>query len=225
MFYALLTIFAAAVAAVDQWTKVLAQQYLTGTTVTIIPGWLQLHYITNDGMALSLFRGGRWMFVALTAVYLAVVVWAIAKKHIYKKPELWCLAAITGGAIGNLIDRVQTGLVIDMICIPWFSTFNVADLFITIPAVLLVLYILIWDKEFLSDKKPESGGKTGAPEPLYPYRFIFPASECSRINPKPSCKRFLLKSHSFSILPYQLSLPRIQKLIIFIQQILHRDLI
>ena len=109
MFYALLTIFAAAVAAVDQWTKVLAQQYLTGTTVTIIPGWLQLHYITNDGMALSLFRGGRWMFVALTAVYLAVVVWAIAKKHIYKKPELWCLAAITGGAIGNLIDRVQVG--------------------------------------------------------------------------------------------------------------------
>lgn len=51
-----------------------------------------------------------------------------------------------------------------MICIPWFSTFNVADLFITIPAVLLVLYILIWDKEFLSDKKPESGGKTSAPE-------------------------------------------------------------
>ena len=51
-----------------------------------------------------------------------------------------------------------------MICIPWFSTFNVADLFITIPAVLLVLYILIWDKEFLSDKKPEAGGETGAPE-------------------------------------------------------------
>ena len=130
MFYALLTIFAAAVAAVDQWTKVLAQQYLTGTTVTIIPDWLQLHYITNDGMALSLFRGGRWMFVALTAVYLAVVV----------------------GAIGNLIDRVQTGLVIDMICIPWFSTFNVADIFITFGAIILVLYILIKDKEFLEDK-------------------------------------------------------------------------
>lgn len=152
MFYALLTIFAAAVAAVDQWTKVLAQQYLTGTTVTIIPGWLQLHYITNDGMALSLFRGGRWMFVALTAVYLAVVIWAVVKKHIYKKPELWCLAAITGGAIGNLIDRVQTGLVIDMICIPWFSTFNVADIFITFGAIILVLYILIKDKEFLEDK-------------------------------------------------------------------------
>ena len=152
MFYALLTIFAAAVAAVDQWTKVLAQQYLTGTTVTIIPGWLQLHYITNDGMALSLFRGGRWMFVALTAVYLAVVIYVLVKKWFKKTPELWCIAAITGGAIGNFIDRISSGLVIDMICIPWFSTFNVADLFITFGAIILVLYILIKDKEFLEDK-------------------------------------------------------------------------
>ena len=74
MFYVLLTAFAAAIAAVDQLTKVLAQQHLTGTTITLVPGWLQLHYITNDGMALSLFRGGRWMFVVLTAVYLLSVV-------------------------------------------------------------------------------------------------------------------------------------------------------
>ena len=47
---------------------------------------------------------------------------------------------------------MQTGLVIDMICIPWFSTFNVADIFITFGAIILVLYILIKDKEFLEDK-------------------------------------------------------------------------
>ena len=156
MFYVLLTAFAAAIAIADQLTKVLAQQYLTGTTITLLPGWLQLHYITNDGMALSLFRGGRWMFVVLTAVYLALVVYAVAKKIIYKKPELWCLAAITGGAIGNLIDRMQPGLVVDMICIPWFSTFNVADIFITFGAIILVLYILIRDKEFLEDKPKKS---------------------------------------------------------------------
>lgn len=156
MLYLALALFTAAIVAVDQLTKYLAAAHLVGRTITLIPGWLQLHYITNDGMALSLFRGGRWMFVALTAVYLAVVVWAIAKKHIYKKPELWCLAAITGGAIGNLIDRVQTGLVIDMICIPWFSTFNVADIFITFGAIILVLYILIKDKEFLEDKPKKS---------------------------------------------------------------------
>ncbi|HCE62820.1 MAG TPA: signal peptidase II [Clostridiales bacterium] len=156
LFYVLLTAFAAAIAIADQLTKVLAQQYLTGTTITLLPGWLQLHYITNDGMALSLFRGGRWMFVVLTAVYLALVIYAVAKKLIHKRFELWCLAAITGGAIGNLIDRVQTGLVIDMICIPWFSTFNVADIFITFGAIFLVLYILIRDKEFLEDKPKKS---------------------------------------------------------------------
>ena len=151
MFYAALVLFTAAIVAVDQLTKYLAAANLAGRTITLIPGWLQLHYITNDGMALSLLRGARWLFVVMTVVYLAIVILVVAKKWLKKKPELWCVAAITGGAIGNLIDRISSGLVIDMICIPWFSTFNVADLFITFGAILLVLYILIWDKEFLSD--------------------------------------------------------------------------
>ena len=155
MFYLALTLFAAAAAAVDQLTKLLAKTYLMGETLVLIPGWLQLHYITNDGMALSMLRGGRWLFVVLTIVYFAIVIWAVAKKYIYKKPELWCIAAITGGAAGNLIDRIATGQVVDMICIPWFSTFNVADLFITFGAVVLIAYIVFRDKDFLSDKKKE----------------------------------------------------------------------
>lgn len=162
MLYVYLTLFAAAVAALDQWTKALAAAQLTGRTVVLIPGWLQLHYITNDGMALSLLSGKRWFFVVVAAVYIAFVVWAVAKKYVRKKPELWMLAAITGGAIGNLIDRIATGEVIDMICVPWFSTFNVADIFITVSAVLLVLYILIWDKDFLSEKKPKDAAQDGA---------------------------------------------------------------
>ena len=155
MFYAALTLFAAAIVAVDQLTKYLAAANLAGRTVTLIPGWLQLHYITNDGMALSLLRGARWLFVVMTVVYLAIVILVVAKKWLKKKPELWCVAAITGGAIGNLIDRISSGLVIDMICIPWFSTFNVADLFITFGALVLVIYILTKDKELLADKPKE----------------------------------------------------------------------
>ena len=155
MFYVVLTLFAAAIVAVDQWTKALAAAQLASRTVVLIPGWLQLHYITNDGMALSLLSGKRWLFVVVAVVFLAFIVWAVAKKHIYKKPELWLLAAITGGAIGNFIDRISTGLVIDMICIPWFSTFNVADLFITFGALILVIYILTKDKELLADKPKE----------------------------------------------------------------------
>lgn len=156
MLYFYLTLFAAVIVAADQWTKALAAAQLTNCVDVLIPGWLELRYLLNDGMALSLFRGGRWVFIALTAVYLVFVVWLVAKKHITKTPELWCIAAITGGAVGNLIDRVRTGAVIDMISIPWFSTFNVADMFITFGAIILVLYILIKDKEFLADS-PRKG--------------------------------------------------------------------
>ena len=152
MLYIFLTLFAAAIVAVDQWTKSLAAAQLTDVVDVLIPGWLELRYTTNDGMALSMLSGARWLFVVVGVLFVALVIWAVAKKHITKKPELWCIAAITGGAIGNLIDRVATGKVIDMICVPWFSTFNVADIFITVPAVLLILYILIFDREFLSDK-------------------------------------------------------------------------
>ncbi len=152
MLYIFLTLFAAAIVALDQWTKALAAAQLTDVVDVLIPGWLELRYTTNDGMALSMLSGARWLFVVVGVLFVALVIWAVAKKHITKKPELWCIAAITGGAIGNLIDRVATGKVIDMICVPWFSTFNVADIFITVPAVLLILYILIFDREFLSDK-------------------------------------------------------------------------
>ena len=145
MFYAALVLFTAAIVAVDQLTKYLAAANLAGRTITLIPGWLQLHYITNDGMALSLLRGARWLFVVMTVVYLAIVILVVAKKWLKKKPELWCVAAITG-------DRISSGLVIDMICIPWFSTFNVADLFITFGALILVVYIFVKDKELLADK-------------------------------------------------------------------------
>ena len=79
MLYLLLALFTAAIVAVDQLTKYLAAANLVGKTVTLIHGWLQLHYITNDGMALSLLRGARWLFVVMTAVYLAVAIYVLVK--------------------------------------------------------------------------------------------------------------------------------------------------
>ena len=72
MLYVLLTLFAAAIVAVDQWTKALAAAQLAGRTVVLIPGWLQLHYITNDGMALSLLSGKRWFFVVINRIDIAI---------------------------------------------------------------------------------------------------------------------------------------------------------
>lgn len=90
MLYVYLTLFAAAVAALDQWTKALAAAQLTGRTVVLIPGWLQLHYITNDGMALSLLSGKRWFFVVVAAVYIAFVVWAVAKNTSARSRSCGC---------------------------------------------------------------------------------------------------------------------------------------
>lgn len=148
--YALL---AAAIVAADQLCKYLALAYLADKTVVLIPGFLELRCLRNTGMALSMFSGGRWLFVAVSVVFLAGVVWILAKNRLKKPLERWCVAAIAGGAVGNLIDRVLSGEVIDMICVPWFSTFNVADIFITVPAVLLLIYILFFDKDFLKDEK------------------------------------------------------------------------
>ena len=151
MYYLSLTLFAALIVAADQFTKYLAAVYLTGKTVVLIPDFLQLHFITNNGMALSMLSGARWLFVVLAFVFLVAAVLIVVKKWMAKPFEHWCLAAIVGGAVGNLIDRIVSGEVVDMICVPWFSTFNVADIFITVPAVLLVIYILFFDREFFKD--------------------------------------------------------------------------
>ena len=164
MLYVLLTLFAAAIVAVDQWTKALAAAQLAGRTVVLIPGWLQLHYITNDGMALSLLSGKRWFFVVIALVYLVFIVWAIAKKHIRKKTELWLIAAITGGAIGNLIDRViyaegfLNGKVVDFLNYGW-SIGNVADIFLMLAGVAAVL-LLFLGEPFSQKDLDEANGKT-----------------------------------------------------------------
>ena len=145
MLYIFLTLFAAAIVALDQWTKALAAAQLTDVVDVLIPGWLELRYTTNDGMALSMLSGARWLFVVVGVLFVALVIWAVAKKHITKKPELWCIAAITGGAIGNLLDRLFRGYVVDLFDFSLinFPVFNFADVCICVGVGLLVLSLLL----------------------------------------------------------------------------------
>lgn len=89
----------------------------------------------------------------MTLIFFAAVGWLIWKKYLSKKFELVCLAMIAGGAIGNLIDRIATGAVTDMIRLEFinFPVFNVADCFVTTGCILLILYVLFFDRE---KKKP-----------------------------------------------------------------------
>ena len=149
MHFLTFSIFAALIVAADQLTK-----YLTVANIALyedvpfIPGLLQLTYVQNTGMAFSMLRGGRWFFLAVTVFALILMALAVKKKWVNHPLGLWALAAIAGGAVGNLIDRIRLGYVVDMIDVTFmnFAVFNVADCFVVCGAVLLVIYTLFFDK-------------------------------------------------------------------------------
>jgi signal peptidase II len=133
--------------ALDQWTKWLIERsFELHETLTLLPVF-NLVRAHNRGAAFSFLNdaGGwqRWLFTALAAgVSVALVIWL---KRLPRQAMLLpaALACILGGAVGNLIDRLRLGYVIDFIQVHWqqyyFAAFNVADSAITIGAVLLLL--------------------------------------------------------------------------------------
>ena len=149
MLYGILAAFAALIVVLDQFTKYLTVTHIPlGASVPAIPGLFQLTYVQNTGMAFSMLQGGRWFFFAATLAAFVIMGYALKKKWITHPTGLWALAAIAGGAVGNLIDRVRLGYVIDMIEVTFmeFAVFNVADCFVVCGAILLVIYAFFFDK-------------------------------------------------------------------------------
>ena len=144
----LLALFMAVIVAADQITKVLVRENIPyGGEVPLIPGVVRLTYTENIGAAFSMLGGARWFFLALVVVFFAGVAVLIKRRVISKPAELWALAAIGGGALGNAVDRALFGSVTDMIepLFIDFAVFNVADCFITCGAIFLVVYVLVFD--------------------------------------------------------------------------------
>ncbi len=146
----------------DQLTKYLADANLKGNEgIPLIKGVLRLFYLENRGSAFSLFQNQRTWFIIFTIVVL------IGAFFVYRKmpstsrmlPMKTALILICAGAIGNFIDRVRMGYVIDFIYFELidFPVFNVADIYVTCSAFLLVLLVLFFYKEddfaFLSKGK------------------------------------------------------------------------
>lgn len=141
---------ALALVGLDQLTKALAVALIgQGGRIPVIPGFFDLVLWHNTGAAfgfLSRIPGGRWILIGLTVVALAVAVWVMLTHGSRSRAMLWCLTLICGGAMGNLIDRVQTGLVIDFLLVyyqNWYwPAFNLADSAITIGGVWLAILLL-----------------------------------------------------------------------------------
>ena len=168
MFYGILAAFAAVIVGLDQWTKWLTVTHIPSTNgsavVRAIPGFFHITHIKNTGAAWSMLEGQTWLFVLVTAAFFAIVGVLIWKKVLQKKFELVCLAMIAGGALGNLIDRVRLGYVVDMLDTMFmdFPVFNVADVFVVCGTVCALIYYLAFYSK--SDEK-NWGNKADGTDP------------------------------------------------------------
>lgn len=133
----------------DQVTKawVLAT-YRLHETLPVIPGWFHLTYVRNPGAAFGLFSGRAEafrvpFFLAVTAVALVVILITAWRTDASRRWFLAALGLVCGGAVGNLIDRLRWGEVVDFLDVFWkthhWPAFNVADSAITVGVILLVL--------------------------------------------------------------------------------------
>ena len=150
-------LFAAGIAAADQITKALVLIHIPlHGQVAVLPGVVGLTYVRNYGAAFSSFQGMQWLFALIFLVFTVLVVWEYRKKAMpFTTFERWCIAAIYGGGLGNMIDRVRYGYVVDMIETKFieFPVFNVADCFITCGCILLIAHLIFFNKEFWKEGK------------------------------------------------------------------------
>ena len=157
MQYLYMFLFAAGIVAVDQYTKFLtvANIPLHGH-VDFLPGVVGFTYVRNTGAAFSMLQGQRWLFVVVFVILTVLIVLEYFKSPMpFTKFERWCIAAVYGGGLGNVIDRVFRGYVVDMLETKFmdFPVFNVADCFITCGCILLLVHIIFFNKNFWKEEK------------------------------------------------------------------------
>lgn len=141
-------VYAAIVAltvAIDQLTKYLAVRYLTAVdTVPLIKDILHLTYVENTGAAFGMMKDRRWVFMTVSVVAIvaiAVILWMYGRELVFAS---LCLSMVLGGGIGNMIDRVALGYVVDFIDFRAidFAVFNGADSFVCVGAFFLIIYLI-----------------------------------------------------------------------------------
>lgn len=147
----------------DQWTKHLAVAFLKGgAEIALLPRVLYLLYVENPGAAFGILRGQQFFFLLITIVVLLGILYTVWKipssfhsgqvereKSRSYFPLFWALCFVFSGAIGNCIDRQLRAYVVDFIYFRPidFPVFNVADIYVSVSAFLLLLLFMFYYKE------------------------------------------------------------------------------
>ena len=136
----------------DQLTKYFAVKFLmNGESYVIIKGFLQLEYVENFGAAFGILQNRKIFFIIITLAVIIAVIFYLKRNYYYINRHMKvALTMLLAGAVGNFIDRVRLGYVIDFIHVNFgkfydFPVFNIADSFIVISTILIV-YMVLFNK-------------------------------------------------------------------------------
>lgn len=149
-------ILAAMAVLLDQITKLLVLQNIgEGASVEGIRGVFRLTYIENKGAAFGILAHQRWVFMVLSVIAIAAILFYLWKEKPKSILVRLSLGMILGGGVGNMIDRIFRGAVIDFIDLEFmdFYVFNIADSFVCVGCALLILYMILSEVREKKQKK------------------------------------------------------------------------
>ena len=164
MMYMIGALAAATILALDQWVKYWITVNLPlGESMPLLPGFMQLRTVHNYGAAWSSFSGMRWLLVGVTSVIVLAVAYVLVRRIVRHPLGVVACFLILSGGLGNIIDRVRLGYVVDMFDFQFmnYPVFNVADIAVVCGAVLAAVYYLWFYEKY--DKKDRQDGDTDAP--------------------------------------------------------------
>lgn len=163
--------------------------------VTLIPGVLELTNIHNNGAAFSMLKHApHWIFIIFTLVFAAIAVFCLRRNVVHGKVGRWSVVLVLAGAVGNCIDRILSGYVVDMFNFLFvrFAVFNLADVFIVVAGITLCLHVIFYRGDDGADdaapkaaRKQRSGATPDAPKAR---KLHLPAKRKPDAAPKASAK-------------------------------------
>lgn len=134
----------------DRFTKYLVKTNMEpGQTIPVIQDFFHLTYIENSGAAFGILKNRTWPLILVTIVILVFLIYLAYTMARNNKWLLVSLGLIIGGALGNLLDRIQTGLVVDFFDFRgiWRFIFNVADVGVVVGVIILAWRIILMEKQ------------------------------------------------------------------------------
>ena len=137
---------------IDRFSKIHAVNTLKDRpSVWLVKNVFCLQYLENRGAAFGILQGHRFIFLIITVIILIIVIFVYVKAPLKRRflPLRIILLLIASGAVGNMVDRTMQGYVVDFFYFSLinFPIFNVADIYVTIGAIFLIIYILFFYKE------------------------------------------------------------------------------